>query len=63
MADDPPTLAAEALAGLVALVNLYALPETPYPARPVPDKAPKYSDYEHLARVLEWSTAGDEEGA
>jgi len=63
VADDPPTLAAEALAGLVALVNLYALPETPYPARPVPDKAPKYSDYEHLARVLEWSTAGDEEGA
>ncbi|SDE09151.1 double-strand break repair protein AddB [Rhodospira trueperi] len=62
VADDPPALAAEALAGLVALVNLYARPETPYPARPVPDKAPRYSDYEHLARVPEWSTAGDEEG-
>ncbi|MQX37539.1 double-strand break repair protein AddB [Roseospira navarrensis] len=60
--DDPETLAAEALAGLKAMVNLYARPETPYPARPVPDKAPRYSDYEHLARVAEWSSAGDEEG-
>ncbi|KAA5607123.1 double-strand break repair protein AddB [Roseospira marina] len=62
VADDPTTLAAEALAGLTALVNLYARPETPYPARPVPDKAPRYSDYEHLARVAEWATAVDEEG-
>jgi ATP-dependent helicase/nuclease subunit B len=60
--DDPTALAAEALAGLTALVNLYARPETPYPARPVPDKAPRYSDYGHLARVGEWAAAGDEEG-
>jgi len=62
VASDPPALAAEALAGLVALVNLYARPDTPYPSRPVPDKAPRYSDYEHLARVAEWSSAQDEGG-
>ena len=62
VADKPAALADEALAGLVALVNLYADPATPYPARPVPDKAPRYSDYDHLARVAEWSTAGDDSG-
>jgi ATP-dependent helicase/nuclease subunit B len=30
-----------------------------YPAIPRPDKAPKYSDYAHLARVREWSTSGE----
>lgn len=51
-------LAAEALKGVRALVALYDDPETPYPARPAPRHAPKYSDYEHLARVGEWSAAG-----
>ncbi len=62
VADDPAILAKEAMAGLVALVNLYADPDTPYLARPVPDKAPRYSDYDHLARVAEWAAAGDEAG-
>lgn len=60
VADDPEDLATQALEGLTALVNLFARPETPYPARPVPDKAPRYSDYAHLARAREWSTAGEE---
>jgi len=60
VADDPEDLARRALAGLTALVTLYARPDTPYPARPVPDVAPRYSDYEHLARVREWAAAGEE---
>jgi len=60
VADNPEELARQALEGVTALVNLYARPDTPYPARPVPDIAPRYSDYEHLARVREWSTAGEE---
>ncbi|MDE0780140.1 MAG: double-strand break repair protein AddB [Alphaproteobacteria bacterium] len=61
-ADDPITVAAEAYAGLLALVRKFDDPSTPYEARPRPDKAPQYSDYEHLARVKEWSTAGDSDG-
>jgi ATP-dependent helicase/nuclease subunit B len=55
-------VAVEAYAGLVALVAKFDNAATPYEARPRPDKAPKYSDYEHLARVREWSTAGDGDG-
>jgi len=40
---------------LVALVERFADPSTPYLARPHPDAAPTFSDYEHLARVQEWS--------
>lgn len=60
-ADDAASVAVEAYAGLVALVAKFDTPATPYEARPRPDKAPKYSDYEHLARVKEWSVAGDGE--
>lgn len=61
-ADDPAAVAAEAYAGLVELVKRFDDPATPYEARPRPDMAPKYSDYEHLARVKEWSMAGDTDG-
>jgi ATP-dependent helicase/nuclease subunit B len=60
--DDPTDLAAEAKEGLEALVRLFDEVETPYEARPRPDAAPKYSDYEHLARVKEWSSSEGEEG-
>lgn len=59
--DDPARLAAEALEGLRALVAAFDDDATPYEARPHPERAPRYSDYLHLARVREWSTAGDEE--
>ena len=54
-------LVADAIAGLDALVAAFDRPETPYEARPRLDAAPTYSDYEHLARVREWSagTAGE----
>ena len=46
----------DALKGLKHLVEIYQDKETPYPSRPNPSYAPQYSDYEHLARVREWST-------
>ena len=58
----PSDLAAEAKEGLEALVRLFDDVATPYEARPRPDAAPKYSDYEHLARVKEWSSSEGEEG-
>jgi ATP-dependent helicase/nuclease subunit B len=42
------------------LVALFDFETTPYMARPNPSKLPKYSDYDHLARVKEWSVS--EEG-
>ncbi|MBI3444919.1 MAG: double-strand break repair protein AddB [Magnetospirillum sp.] len=57
---DPFRLAAEALAGLQALVAVFDDPETAYAARPHPDHAPKYSDYLHLARVREWASGGED---
>lgn len=52
-------LAADALVGLGELVAAFDDPKTPYPAVPAAAEAPRYSDYAHLARVGEWSTAGE----
>ena len=56
-------LAEEARDGLLALIRLFDRNDTPYEARPRPDKAPRFSDYEHLARVREWAVAGEENGS
>ncbi|MBO6783878.1 MAG: double-strand break repair protein AddB [Alphaproteobacteria bacterium] len=61
-ADDPSEVALQAFAGLRELVTRFDDPRTPYESRPRPDRAPKYSDYEHLARVKEWSVTDDGEG-
>lgn len=53
-------LIVEALGGLEDLIARFDDPRTPYRAVPRPEKAPRYSDYAHLARVKEWSVA--EEG-
>ena len=53
---DASELAAEAVAGLDKLVAAFDQDQTPYIARPTPTVAPRYSDYQHLARVGEWST-------
>lgn len=58
---DPARLTDEALAGLAGLIAAFDDPATPYEARPHPERAPKYSDYLHLARVKEWAVAGDDE--
>jgi ATP-dependent helicase/nuclease subunit B len=49
-------------AGLVALMSSFRAEETGYPARPFPKYAREGGDYDHLARVREWSLAGGEDG-
>ena len=50
-----------ALAGLVELVERYADPAQGYASRTAPQFVKLYaSDYDHLARVFEWSTSGEE---
>lgn len=51
-----------ARAGLEALIEKFDDETTPYYSLPRPQNAPLYNDYEHLARVKEW-TALDEQGA
>ncbi len=60
--------AAVAAAGEAARENLRALiaayddPDRAYLAQPHPGRAPRFPDYAGLARVAEWSAAGDEPG-
>jgi ATP-dependent helicase/nuclease subunit B len=50
-----------ALEGLVNLVRQYRDPERGYTSRLAPQFVKLYaSDYDHLARVFEWSTSGEE---
>lgn len=60
--DDPETLAAAALAKLVALLTAFADAGAPYRSRPRPMFASRFGDYDHLARVKEWSAAEGDEG-
>ena len=49
---------------LLALLDAFTDPATPYLSRPFPKFASRFSDYDHLARVKEWSaTGGDGETA
>jgi ATP-dependent helicase/nuclease subunit B len=57
---DPETQADSALAGLQRLIRTFDDPATPYRARPQPQWAPRYSDYAHLARLLEWGSEAPE---
>jgi ATP-dependent helicase/nuclease subunit B len=50
---------AERLRGLIAR---FMTGEAAYTARPYPQFASRYGSYDHLARVLEWSLAGEEGG-
>ena len=56
MSIDPDLLAP----GCIVLIAAFDDPATPYLARPRAEHAPRFSDYEHLARVKEWSAAGDD---
>ncbi|MBM3512967.1 MAG: double-strand break repair protein AddB [Alphaproteobacteria bacterium] len=53
---DPAGLSATAVERLERLIAIFDDPATPYRARPNPAHAPRYSDYEHLARVREWAS-------
>ncbi len=59
LSGDPVTRADDALAGLACLIAKFDDPETPYLARPRPRWAGRYSDYEHLARLKEWTSSDD----
>lgn len=53
---DPQTLIDDAERGLARLIASFDDPGTGYLSRPSPAHAPRFDDYEHLARVAEWST-------
>jgi ATP-dependent helicase/nuclease subunit B len=51
-----------ALEGMVQLIERYADPAQGYTSRTAPQFVKLYaSDYDHLARVFEWSTSGEDE--
>ncbi len=44
---------------LCRLIDEFDAPDRAYLSRPHPGLAPRFSDYEQLARVAEWSATGD----
>ncbi|MFI4963995.1 MAG: double-strand break repair protein AddB [Caulobacterales bacterium] len=59
--DESHAAAEQALAGLRSLIARYWHPEQPFVSRTAPQFVHQYaSDYDHLARVFEWSTSGEE---
>ncbi|MGB0681238.1 MAG: double-strand break repair protein AddB [Magnetovibrionaceae bacterium] len=55
-------LVREAAEKFQALIRVFEDKDVAYEARPRPDRAPKYSDYEHLARLKEWASTEGEDG-
>jgi ATP-dependent helicase/nuclease subunit B len=55
----PDGLVEETWASLAALLAQYEKEETPYLSRPRPMFQGRFSDYDHLARVKEWSASGE----
>lgn len=47
---------------ILKLISTFNFESTPYYSRPIPKYIPEKRDYEHLARVKEWSVQDDEEG-
>ena len=45
------------------LLESFACEDTPYLSVPFPKFAPRFSDYDHLARIKEWSATGGESDA
>ncbi|MCG8507756.1 MAG: double-strand break repair protein AddB [Rhodospirillales bacterium] len=59
--DGVPELAAEARDGLKRMIAAFSRPDTPYLSRPRPMFARAQGEYDHLARVKEWTVVGGEE--
>ena len=59
--DDAAAAVASSLAGLEALIAAYDDPGRAYLSLPDPRRAPRFQDYAHLARVQEWTVAGEAE--
>lgn len=55
-----PDLAQEAWKRLEEMLDHFALPTTGYKSRALPFREGVEGDYDHLARVLEWSAGGDD---
>lgn len=49
--------------GLESLIATFDREDTPYYSLPRPERAPRFNDYEHLARVKEWTALDDSEDA
>jgi ATP-dependent helicase/nuclease subunit B len=49
-----PALIESAKKGLKELIETYRDPGFPYRSTPIPSRAGRYNDYEHLARIKEW---------
>ncbi|MGQ0527967.1 MAG: double-strand break repair protein AddB [Alphaproteobacteria bacterium] len=58
--DDLEDALARAENGLKNLIAVFENSATPYINLPHADRLPRFNDYEHLARVREWSVFGDE---
>jgi ATP-dependent helicase/nuclease subunit B len=56
--DDPMALAADAWRRLAGRIARFDDPATPYVSRPLVEKTTYAGDYDHLARVREWSASG-----
>ena len=52
---------AEAVVALGRLIDTFDDPARPYLSHPHPARAPRFADYAQLARVAEWSAAGEGE--
>lgn len=48
-------LSEDALVGLERLLDIFSKAETPYQAIPAPAYRPRFNDFEHLERILEWA--------
>lgn len=59
--EDLEALIKSALEGVTALLDVFADPATPFFAVPRPEIAPRYNEYEHLARIKEWRGGGGHE--
>jgi ATP-dependent helicase/nuclease subunit B len=57
---DIVALAEKHLAGLKALLDQFTDATTPYLSRPFPKFEKRHSEYDHLARIKEWSATGGE---
>lgn len=55
LSEDIDNLISQTSEHIIEIINLFAKEETGYLSRPNPKHIPEYSDYEHLARVKEWS--------
>ncbi len=57
--DDPATAVEDIRDGVAQLIATYDEPAQQYLPRPDPEIAPRYSDYDHLARLTKGSGRGD----